>query len=106
VKEQSHKTEMSAAIRGDFQRLRDRGVAATLAPREDEDDASPDPATARIELLEPEAPEVPEVAHVPEPVLGDSTEPSVVPDREVVETEAADVPPGGRTGLLARLLGR
>ena len=36
MREQSHKDEMSAAIRGDFQRLRDRGVAATLAPRDEE----------------------------------------------------------------------
>jgi hypothetical protein len=34
VKEQSHKDEMSAALRGDFQRLRDRGVPATLVPHE------------------------------------------------------------------------
>ena len=34
MKEQSHKDEMSAAIRGDFQRLRDRGVSATLGPHE------------------------------------------------------------------------
>ena len=32
VREQSHKDEMSAAIRGDFERLRHRGVASTLAP--------------------------------------------------------------------------
>jgi hypothetical protein len=34
VKEQSHKDEMSAALRGDFARLRDRGVAATLVPHD------------------------------------------------------------------------
>ncbi len=34
MREQSHKHEMSAAIRGDFERLRERGVAATLAPRD------------------------------------------------------------------------
>ena len=44
VKEQSHKDEMSAAIRGDFERLRDRGVAATLAPHDDDR-----PGTARDE---------------------------------------------------------
>lgn len=32
MKEQSHKDEMSAALRGDFDRLRERGVAVTLAP--------------------------------------------------------------------------
>jgi len=32
VNEQRHKDEMSAALRGDFDRLRERGVAVTLAP--------------------------------------------------------------------------
>jgi hypothetical protein len=35
VKDQSHKDEMSAAIRGDFQRLRERGVPVALAPQEE-----------------------------------------------------------------------
>jgi len=30
VKEQSHKREMAAAVRGDFARLRDRGVVARI----------------------------------------------------------------------------
>jgi hypothetical protein len=30
VKDQSHKDEMSKALRGDFERLRERGVATTL----------------------------------------------------------------------------
>lgn len=30
MKEQSHKREMAAALRGDFARLRERGVAATI----------------------------------------------------------------------------
>ncbi len=34
MNEQSHKEEMSAAIRGDFQRLRERGVPVALAPQE------------------------------------------------------------------------
>jgi hypothetical protein len=47
VKEQSHKDEMSKALKGDFERLRDRGVATTLAPR-DEPQAGPvtEPSTA------------------------------------------------------------
>ena len=36
MKDQSHKDEMSAALRGDFQRLRARGVSATLVPHESE----------------------------------------------------------------------
>ncbi len=51
MKEQSHKDEMSAAIRGDFERLRDRGVASALAPPETEpepatEDEVPEPSTA------------------------------------------------------------
>ena len=37
MKEQSHKDEMSAALRGDFQRLRERGVDVALAPSEPEE---------------------------------------------------------------------
>jgi hypothetical protein len=48
VKEQSHKREMSDAVRGDFERLRGRGVATTIALPGSQD------AT----------PEVPEVADV------------------------------------------
>ena len=51
MKEQSHKHEMSAAIRGDFERLRDRGVASTLAaPAEDE----PVPDVGQSAVPEPE----------------------------------------------------
>lgn len=35
MKDQSHKHEMASALRGDFARLRSRGVATTLAPRDD-----------------------------------------------------------------------
>ena len=34
MKEQSHKDEMSRALRGDFERLRGRGVSTTLAQRD------------------------------------------------------------------------
>jgi hypothetical protein len=37
VKEQSHKREMSDAVRGDFERLRGRGVATTFAVPESQD---------------------------------------------------------------------
>ena len=49
MKEQSHKEEMSAALRGDFQRLRERGVPATLVPHEEtgaEPEAPPPPDAA------------------------------------------------------------
>jgi hypothetical protein len=42
VKEQSHKREMQAAVRGDFARLRARGVPTTLSV----DDDTPAPADA------------------------------------------------------------
>lgn len=41
MREQSHKDEMSAALRGDFERLRGRGVASTIAPPEPEADPEP-----------------------------------------------------------------
>ncbi len=34
MKEQSHKREMAAAVRGDFARLRDRGVVAMIGSNE------------------------------------------------------------------------
>ena len=37
---------MSAAIRGDFERLRGRGVASTIAPAEAEAEPHPDPDPA------------------------------------------------------------
>ena len=90
MKDQSHKDEMSAAIRGDFQRLRDRGVAATLAPRHDK--AGSTPADVIAEREKPAVPEV--VAALAEPV----TEPQ--------SDERDELPAAGRHGFLARLLGR
>jgi hypothetical protein len=52
VKDQSHKDEMSAALRGDFERLRERGVAATLSPAEPDPPAEPEPL-AELRLEEP-----------------------------------------------------
>jgi hypothetical protein len=88
VKEQSHKDEMSAALRGDFARLRGRGVAATLAPRVPE---APQPAAA-----EPD-----ETAETAEP---DET-------AETAETEAPAAAekaehPVAEPGFFARMLGR
>ena len=89
MKEQSHKDEMSAAIRGDFQRLRDRGVAATLAPRDE------DAPTAADVIANHQEPAVPEVAAV-------LVEPVTEPEAE----QSDDVPDADRPGFLARLLGR
>jgi hypothetical protein len=68
VKEQSHKEEMSAAIRGDFQRLRARGVSAALVPQED---AEPPERSEPPESPEPEPPPAEQpAAHGPRPPLG------------------------------------
>ena len=53
MKEQSHKDEMSAALRGDFDRLRERGVAVALAPAE----RQPEPERAPPEVVHPPAAE-------------------------------------------------
>ena len=81
MKEQSHKDEMSKALRGDFERLRERGVAATLAPR---DEAETEPEAAAPLPDEPDEPE----------------EPDLVP------TESPEDVGAPQAGWLARLLGR
>ena len=94
MKEQSHKDEMSKALRGDFERLRDRGVATTLA-RRDEQHAQPTPdepeSFEEPELIEPEG--------EPEP---DSAEPVTQPVTDAPVAEAEEP----RPGWLGRLLGR
>ena len=89
MKEQSHKDEMSAAIRGDFQRLRDRGVAATLAPRDEDAPGAADMIAAD------EEPAVPEVATA-------LAEPVTEPEAE----QGDELPDAVRPGFLARFLGR
>ncbi len=99
MKEQSHKEEMSAALRGDFQRLRERGVPATLVPHEETG-------------AEPEAPPPPDAAGagdedgvtadaqgVADAAAGSASRPSP----PAVEEEAAEPP---RPGWLSRLVGR
>ena len=127
MKEQSHKDEMSAAIRGDFERLRGRGVAATLAPRDEEtpDDAC-DESTQETESSAPRAGALPKrpvpvVIAEPESGLERKPEPETEPELDsasgsepqpeptpVIEPRAgADgrLPDAERPGLLARLLG-
>jgi hypothetical protein len=82
VKEQSHKNEMSAALRGDFKRLRERGVTTTLSPGETETET------------ETEESEVEAVA--PSPAVAAAVEVETVAEREL------ESPPG----WLGRLLGR
>jgi hypothetical protein len=82
VKEQSHKDEMSAALRGDFARLRGRGVAATLAPRVPE---APQPAAA-------------------EPA--ETAEPDETAETEAPAAEEKAEQPVADPGFFARMLGR
>jgi hypothetical protein len=115
VKEQSHKEEMSAALRGDFQRLRERGVPATLVPHGEAVDA-PEPVVAEVT-----APA--DVRAEPDPVVDDppaeaattaGSEPVRAAEADSAETDAeapaapepehAVSPP--RRGWLSRLAGR
>jgi hypothetical protein len=88
MKEQSHKDEMSAALRGDFQRLRERGVAVALAPQEPDADpeASPDPEEP--EQLEPTEHDEPQDS-------APAAEPEIEPE-----------PAPQRRGWLSRFAGR
>ena len=116
MKEQSHKDEMSAALRGDFQRLRARGVSATLVPHEsaahapepvvddtavraEEPAPAVDPSHASAEAVsEPQepAPETP------------AAEPSPMPDEAPgsPDLEPGEEPAPPRSGWLSRLVGR
>ena len=102
MKDQSHKDEMSKALRGDFERLRDRGVATTLAPKDEE---HAQPAPDEPESFEELEPELTEPEPMPEPV-SELTEPEPepmtrpAPDAPVAEAEEP------RSGWLDRLLGR
>jgi hypothetical protein len=93
VKEQSHKEEMSKALRGDFERLRERGVAATLALR-DEKAATPIAGEADGPLPDEAA---------ATPIAGEPTGGSAEP--QLADTPEGDVP-APSPGWLARLLGR
>ena len=91
---------MSKALRGDFERLRERGVSLTLTPRET---APPEP-----KHVEPTGPVVetttePEVE--PPEAQAAELEPEPAPERETaVETEASAEP--SEPGWLGRLFGR
>jgi hypothetical protein len=93
VKEQSHKDEMSAALRADFQRLRERGVSVELAPS--------DPvATTAPRVGSP----VPERADLTKKVSDTDFCQVALPDTAGSDagSEAGGVP----RGLLRRVLGR
>jgi hypothetical protein len=124
VKEQSHKDEMSAALRGDFQRLRARGVSATLVPHESTAHA-PEPvaddAAVRAEKPAPDDPPQASPPNVPEsevsgaggaleaaatetPASEQSATPDEAPDAPDPDGGEEHAPP--RSGWLSRLVGR
>ena len=88
---------MSKALRGDFERLRDRGVATTLAPK---DDAPPEPVAEDVVAAAP--------VIEPEPLT--QPDPAPEPEVETAPEPAAEFPVAGadepRGSWLDRLLGR
>lgn len=125
MKEQSHKDEMSAALRGDFQRLRARGVSATLVPHEStahapepgEDDAAvraekPAPAVDPPHASPPDVPEsevsgageASEAAATETPASEQSATPDEAPHALDPDAGEEHAPP--RSGWLSRLVGR
>ena len=103
MKEQSHKEEMSAAIRGDFQRLRERGVSPSLVPQEvPETDESPNGhADAPEPEPEPEVEVVVDLVEEPEPP-GESPEEPPAPE----PAESPDAATEPRRSWVSRLAGR
>jgi hypothetical protein len=95
VKEQSHKDEMSAAIRGDFKRLRERGVSATLVPHE-------------AAMPEPEVPSASAEPAVEDDRDADQAPPTSVTEATTASSEPADgeEPTPAHRGWLSRLAGR
>jgi hypothetical protein len=100
VKEQSHKEEMSAALRGDFQRLRERGVPATLVPHEETraEPAPPPKPDAACAADEDDG-----TADASRRVADAAAGSASMPSPQAAEDEAAEPP---RPGWLARLVGR
>ena len=75
MREQSQKSEMAAALKGDFERLRQRGVATTLGPVDEETDASATAApeaAADDERTQAPAAAPPETVRPPAPVASPS----------------------------------
>jgi hypothetical protein len=96
VKEQSHKDEMSAALRGDFARLRGRGVAVALAPTaESAAHEASEPSASAAPVLEPERETTVGLEPAQSPTVGDE------------DDDGSRVEPGlERSGWFDRLLGR
>lgn len=106
MKEQSHKDEMSKALRGDFERLRERGVSVSLSPRETPE-PEPEPVEAAAPLLEA-LPE-PAVERPEAPAAEPAPEPEPVPGRQPETTGAREAPEDPETshpGWFGRMFGR
>ena len=121
MREESHLDDMRAAIRGDFERLKERrGEQELMVPSEEEPDTEPAgaPEAAEPAVSEPQAsPEEPGPADEPatpdEPplVTGDLTapelhEPEPEPEPEPDEHDDASVEEPAQRSWLDRLLGR
>lgn len=85
MREQSHKDEMARALRGDFARLRARGVATTLEPA-----ALPPPVHTQPGIVEPE----------PEPPA------AVLTTTSATAPAGASEPSAAPASWLARVIGR
>ena len=116
MNDQSHKDEMSAALRGDFQRLRARGVSATLVPQERAAQAAeplgddtavraekPARAVDRADASPPKGPE-PQAPAPETPAADPSPMPDEAPGSPELDPGEESTPP--RPGWLSRLVGR
>ena len=102
MKEQSHKDEMSKALRGDFERLRERGVSVTLSPRE-----TPAPEAEPVEAAAPLVEELPEPAVERAEGTPAAREPEPAPEPETSgEREADEEPESAQPGWFGRMFGR
>jgi hypothetical protein len=116
VREESHLDDMRAAIRGDFERLRDRiGEQALLVPEVAGEPEAPraEEPPAPPELPTPEPPPAPLPEPIPEPAPEPEPEPEAVAEPEpepVAEPEPVPEPepdePARERSWIDRLLGR
>ena len=93
---------MSKALRGDFERLRERGISATLYPPETQ---TPVPEPVEAAAAPVESPPEPAVER-PE-ALSAAREPEPVPEPETSgEREASEEPDTSQPGWFGRMFGR
>ena len=89
---------MSKALRGDFERLRERGVASTLSPGGDDAPAEVNDSAVTVEQPVEEVYEP--------PPLRDEPEARPEPEESDVPEEPPDDVAASKPGLFGRLLGR